>query len=141
MEDWAEICRLHRAEGMAIRAIARRLEISRNAVKKAVTSHEPPRYVRAAVGSAVDGFEPQVRALPAEFPEMPTSVIMERVGWARGKTASFERVAQLRPLFQPADVPLGTASRGCPAPGRSEPALGDDDPVVTVAAHDDGASR
>ena len=48
VEDWAEICRLHRAEGMAIRAIARRLEISRNAVKKAVTSHEPPRYVRAA---------------------------------------------------------------------------------------------
>jgi hypothetical protein len=25
VEDWAEICRLHRAEGMAIRAIARRL--------------------------------------------------------------------------------------------------------------------
>ena len=92
-EDWAEICRLHRAEGMAIRAIARRLEISRNAVKKAVTSHEPPRYVRAGAGSAVDGFEPQVRALLAEFPEMPTSVIMERVGWARGKTVSFERVA------------------------------------------------
>jgi len=105
VEDWAEICRLHRAEGMAIRAIARRLEISRNAVKKAVTSHEPPRYVRAA--RAVDGFEPQVRALLAEFPEMPTSVIMERVGWARGKTVSLERVARLRPLFQPADVPLG----------------------------------
>ena len=106
-EDWAEICRLHRAEGMAIRAIARRPEISRNAVKKAVTSHEPPRYVRAGAGSAVDGFEPQVRALLAEFPEMPTSVIMERVGWADGKTVSCERVAQLRPLFQPADVPLG----------------------------------
>ena len=42
VEDWAEICRLHRAEGMAIRAIARRPEISRNAVKKAVISHEPP---------------------------------------------------------------------------------------------------
>ena len=107
MEDWAEICRLHRAEGMAIRAIARRLEISRNAVKKAVTSYEPPRYERAAEGSAVDGFEPQVRALLAEFPEMPTSVIMERVGWARGKSVSFERVARLRPLCQPADVPLG----------------------------------
>ena len=63
-EDWAEICRLHRAEGMAIRAIARRLEISRNAVKKAVNSHEPPRYVRAGAGSAVDGFpEALVRKL------------------------------------------------------------------------------
>ena len=64
VEDWGEICRLHRAEGMAIRAIARRLEISRNAVKKAVTSHEPPRYVRAGAGSAVDGFpEALVRKL------------------------------------------------------------------------------
>jgi hypothetical protein len=29
VEDWAEIHRLHRAEGMAIRAIARRLGICR----------------------------------------------------------------------------------------------------------------
>jgi transposase len=34
VEDWAEIRRLHRAEGMAIRAIARQLVISRNTVKK-----------------------------------------------------------------------------------------------------------
>jgi len=35
VEDWAEIRRLHRAEGMAIRAIARRLGISKNTVKAA----------------------------------------------------------------------------------------------------------
>lgn len=29
VEDWAEIRRLHRVEGMAIKAIARRLRISR----------------------------------------------------------------------------------------------------------------
>jgi len=103
VEDWAEIRRLHRAEGMAIRAIARRLGISRNTVKKALASHEPPRYVRVAAGSVVDGVEPQIRALLAEFPDMPTSVIMERVGWARGKTVFFERVAALRPLFRPVD--------------------------------------
>jgi transposase len=103
VEDWAEIRRLHRAEGMAIRAIARRLGISRNTVKKALASHEPPKYARAGAGSAVDGFEPRIRALLAEFPDMPTSVIMERVGWMRGKTVFFERVAQLRPLFRPAD--------------------------------------
>jgi transposase len=103
VEDWAEIRRLHRAEGMAIRAIARRLGVSRNTVKKALARHEPPRYVRAAAGSIVDVAEPQIRVLLAEFPEMPTSVIMERVGWTRGKTVFFERVAQLRPLFRPAD--------------------------------------
>ncbi|WP_285702230.1 helix-turn-helix domain-containing protein, partial [Actinomadura sp. NBRC 104412] len=79
VEDWAEIRRLHRAEGLAIRAIARRLGISRNTVRKALASHEPPRYVRAVKGSIVDAVEPQIRALLAEFPDMPTSVIMERV--------------------------------------------------------------
>ena len=103
MEDWAEIRRLHRAEGLAIRAIARRLGMSRNTVKKALASHEPPKYVRVPAGSVVDAVEPQIRALLAEFPEMPTSVIMGRVGWARGKTVFFERVAALRPLFRPAD--------------------------------------
>ncbi|MEV0700022.1 IS21 family transposase [Saccharopolyspora sp. NPDC050389] len=103
VEDWAEIRRLHRAEGMSIKAITRRLGISRNTVRKALASHEAPRYVRAGKGSIVDAVEPRIRALLAEFPEMPTSVIMERVGWTRGKTVFFERVNQLRPLYRPPD--------------------------------------
>jgi hypothetical protein len=39
--------------------------------------------------------------LLAEFPEMPSTVIMERVGWDRGKTVFFERVQALRPLSSP----------------------------------------
>lgn len=103
MEDWAEIRRLHRAEGMAIKAIARRLEVSRNTVRKALASHEPPRYQRAVKGSIVDAVEPQIRVLLAEFPDMPTTVIMERVGWTRGKTVFADRVQQLRPLFRRPD--------------------------------------
>jgi transposase len=103
VEDWAEIRRLHRAEGMGIKAIARRLGIARNTVRKALACHEPPKYVRAPKGSIVDAVEPQIRALLAEFPQMPTSVIMERVGWRRGKTVFFERVQQLRPLYRPPD--------------------------------------
>jgi transposase len=103
VEDWAEIRRLYRAEGLAIRAIARRLGVSKNTVKKALACHEPPRYERAPRGSAVDGFEPAIRALLAEFPEMPTSVLMERVGWPGGRSVFYERVAALRPLFRPVD--------------------------------------
>ncbi len=103
VEDWAEIRRLHRGEGMAIRAIARRMNVSKNTVKKALASHEPPKYQRKPQGSAVDAFEPQIRALLTEFPDMPTTVIIERVGWQRGRTVFFERVQQLRPLFQPVD--------------------------------------
>jgi transposase len=103
VEDWAEIRRLHRAEGLGIKAIARRLGVARNTVRKALASHQPPRYVRESKGSIVDAVEPRIRALLAEFPEMPTSVIMERVSWQRGKTVFFERVAQLRPLYRPPD--------------------------------------
>ncbi|MEU7920737.1 IS21 family transposase [Micromonospora zamorensis] len=103
VEDWAEIRRLRRSEGMAIQAIARRLRMSRNTVKKALASDEPPRYQRAAKGSIVDAVEPQIRVLLAEFPEMPSTVIMERVGWIRGKTVFCDRVQQLRPLFRRPD--------------------------------------
>ncbi|MFC7016121.1 helix-turn-helix domain-containing protein [Streptomyces viridiviolaceus] len=36
VDDWAEIRRLHRAEQMPIRVIARKLGISRNSVRRAI---------------------------------------------------------------------------------------------------------
>jgi transposase len=56
---------------MAIRAIARRLGTLRNTVKKALSSHAPPRYERASRGSIVDAVEPQIRTVLAEHPDMP----------------------------------------------------------------------
>ncbi|HEX6354567.1 helix-turn-helix domain-containing protein, partial [Actinophytocola sp.] len=38
VEDWAEIRRLHRAEGMPIKAIVRQLGISRNTVRRALAA-------------------------------------------------------------------------------------------------------
>jgi transposase-like protein len=43
VEDWAEIRRLYLAEQMPIKAIARRLGLSRNTVRAAVRSVQPPR--------------------------------------------------------------------------------------------------
>ena len=68
VEDWAEIRRLHRAEGMGIKAIARRLGVARNTVRTALRSEGPPRYERAATGSAVDAVEPAIRGLLASPP-------------------------------------------------------------------------
>ena len=53
MEDWAEIRRLYLAERMRIKAIAKKLHLSRNTVRNAVRSAQPPRYVRAGSGSIV----------------------------------------------------------------------------------------
>ena len=54
MEDWAEIRRLHRAEGMPIKEIARVLGISRNTVRAALRSDAPPKY-RAQAGGVDRG--------------------------------------------------------------------------------------
>ena len=103
MEDWAEIRRLHRAEGMPIKAIVRKLGVGRNTVRRALTSDRPPAYSRPAKPSIVDVVEPQIRALLTEWPSMPTTVIAERVGWQRSMTVFKDRVRQLRPLFVPPD--------------------------------------
>jgi transposase len=81
VEDWAEIRRLHRAEAMPIKAIARRLGVSRNAVRRALARDDPPRYQRPVKGSCVDGFEPAIRELRRQYPSMLATVIAERVGW------------------------------------------------------------
>ncbi|MFN8193698.1 MAG: IS21 family transposase [Nocardioidaceae bacterium] len=103
VEDWAEIRRLHRAEGLGIKTIARTLGVSRNTVRAAIASDVPPRYERKRAGSAVDGFEDAIREQLALVPTMPATVIAERVGWSRGITVFKERVAELRPAYLPVD--------------------------------------
>ena len=103
MEDWAEIRRLHRSEGLAIKTIARRLGVSRNTVRAAVASDAPPRYQRKPAGSAVDAFEPAIRELLRDVPTMPATVIAERIGWTRGMTVLKQRVRELRPAYLPPD--------------------------------------
>jgi transposase len=98
---------------MPIRAIARRLRVGRNTVRRALAADGPPRYQRARKGSAVDAVEPQIRLLLKEFPQMPATVIAERVGWTRGLTVFKERVRELRPVFTPPDP----ASRTTYLPG------------------------
>lgn len=103
VEDWAEIRRLHSAEGLSIKEISRRLGVARNTVRSAVRSVGPPVFDRKPRPSAVDAVEPEIRKLLAEFPRMPATVIAERIGWNRSLTILRHRVRELRPLFLPAD--------------------------------------
>src|SRR4051812_41702723 len=99
VEDWAEIRRLHRAEKLGIKTIARTLGVSRNTVRAAIASDGPPKYVRKPAGSAVDGFEDAIRAQLELVPTMPATVIAERVGGTRGITVLRERVAGRGPAY------------------------------------------
>jgi transposase len=103
VEDWAEIRRLHRAEGVPVKAIARLLGISRDTVRAAVASDAPPRYERRAAGSIVDVVEPRIRELLQVYPAMAATVIAERIGWDRGLTVLKDRVRELRPVYLPPD--------------------------------------
>jgi transposase len=99
VEDWAEIRRLHFAEGLGKQTIAKSLGIARNTVKAALANPDPPIYRRKRRPSAVDPYEDQIRALLRGCPTMPATVIAERISWTRGMTILKERVAELRPLF------------------------------------------
>jgi transposase len=103
VEDWAEIRRLRRAEGLPIKVIARVLGVSRNTVRAAIASDGPPRYERKPAGSIVDAAEPRIRELLAAYPTVPATVIAERIGWTRSIRVLSGRVAQLRPVYLPPD--------------------------------------
>jgi transposase len=103
VEDWAEIRRLHRAEGLPIKQIVRVMNVSRNTVRAALRSDGPPRYEREPGGSVADGFEPRIRELLRAYPSMPASVIAERVGWPYSGRTLRTRVAELRPAYLPPD--------------------------------------
>jgi transposase len=103
VEDWAEIRRLHRSEGLPIKAIARVLGVSRNTVRVALASEAPPKYERAPKGSIVDAVEPRIRELLAVYPTMPATVIAERIGWSRSIRVLSGRVVELRPVYLPPD--------------------------------------
>ena len=109
VEDWAEIRRLRRAEGLPIKVIARMLNISKNTVKSALADDGPPKYERPARGSIVDEVEPRIRELLQVYPRMPATVIAERIGWQRSIRVLSARVAELRPVYLPPDPASRTA--------------------------------
>jgi transposase len=109
VENWAEIRRLYRAEGLPIRGIARVMGVSRNTVRAALASDGPPRYERKRAGSIVDAVEPRIRELLKSYPDMPATVIAERIGWDRSIRVLSGRVAELRPAYLPPDPASRTA--------------------------------
>jgi len=102
VEDWALVRRLV-ADGVPLRQVARDLGIGRSTVGRALASDRPPRYQRPAVPTSFTPFEPLVRQLLATTPDMPATVIAERVGWTGSITWFRDNVRRLRPEHRPVD--------------------------------------
>ena len=109
LDEWAEVRRLHRSEGLPIKAIARKLGISKNTVRRALRAEEVPRYQRAPKGSIADDAEPAIREQLALCATMPATVVAERIGWDRSITVLRGKVGELRPLYLPQDPAGRTA--------------------------------
>ena len=113
MEQWAEIRRLHRAEGVPIKEIVRRLGVARNTVRSALASETPPLYQRAGKGSLVDAAEPEIRKLLVVDARMPATVIAERIEWPHSITPLKVKLRKIRPDY----VGVDPADRLSFAPG------------------------
>jgi hypothetical protein len=102
VEDWALIRRLV-ADGVPQRQVARDLGVGRSTVERALASDRPPRYERPVVTTSFTRFEPLVRQVLKATPDMPATVIAERVGWTGSITWFRDNVRRLRPEHRPVD--------------------------------------
>jgi transposase len=102
VEDWALIRRLV-ADGVPRRRVARQLGIGRATVDRALASDRPPKYERAPVPRSFTPFEARVRELLSETPDMPATVLAERVDWPGSITWFRDNVRLLRPDYRRVD--------------------------------------
>lgn len=115
-----------RVQGVSIRALERALGVSRNTVRSILRNHEasqlaphtalPAEKPRVPRASPVDGFEPRIVGLLAQYPDITAQRVFETLrdeGFAGGYTAIKKRVRRLRPR------PVATPSYTTPtyAPG------------------------
>jgi len=98
----AEVLRLSLIEGLAIRAIARRLQLSRKTVRKMLGRAPALKRPLAEMprGSLLDVYDAEIRRLVADTPEMAAPSVLERLrplGYTGGITILRYRLRRLRP--------------------------------------------
>ena len=105
VDEWAEIRRLHRVEGMSIRGISRRLGVARETVTRALRATGPPVYRRAAKPSKLDPFKVRIADLLAEYPRLSAVRVREILsaeGYTGGMTILRDHLHRVRPRPIPA---------------------------------------
>lgn len=103
VEQWAEIRRMYFVGRVSIKEIVRRTGLSRNTVRRALRSGEPPRYRRPPRPSKLDPFREEIDRLlrsDARLPGKRIRELLEEQGYAGGKSILDDYLREVRPLFQ-----------------------------------------
>lgn len=89
LEEWVDIVSLHR-QGLSIRAISRRLGVSRNTVRAALRREGPPiRAPQRRPPSKLEPFKDYLITRLTEFPELSVEALFEEIcplGYQGGRT-------------------------------------------------------
>jgi transposase len=102
VEQWAEIRRMYFVGRLSIKEIVRRSGHSRNTIRRALRSGEPPRYRRPSRPSKLDPFREEIHRLlrsDARLPGQRMRELLEEQGYAGGKTILDDYLREVRPLF------------------------------------------
>jgi transposase len=96
----AEVLRLGLVEGVAVRAIARRLKMARKTVRQILGRSVPqPTTAAAARGSMLDAYDSTIRSIVDDVPDIRAPAVLERLrplGYTGGVTILRERIHRLR---------------------------------------------
>jgi transposase len=103
VEQWAEIRRLSKVEGLSQREIARRLHCCTKTVQKALTLDRPPSAtMQSARGSILAPYKAKIDALITKYPRLSAIRVLEEIrkgseGYSGQITVVRDYLRQIRP--------------------------------------------
>jgi transposase len=104
VEQWAEVRRMGRVEGLSAREISRRTGLARDTVSRLLAAGKPPAYSRGPAGSVLDPFKDWVCEQLADDATVTSQRLREdasELGYQGGKTIFDDYVREVRPRFLP----------------------------------------
>jgi transposase len=102
VEQWAEVRRMHRVDGLSAREISRRTGLARDTVARLLAASAPPRYSRRPAGSKLDPFREWICEQLAADPRIQSQRLRElagELGYVGAKTVFDDYVREVRPRF------------------------------------------
>ena len=116
VEQWAELRREHFVRGVPIKELVRRTGLSRNTVRAALRSEQPPAFRVPERPSKLDPFKDEIHRLLKDDPKLSGVRVREEIeplGFDGGKSIVDDYLREIRPMF----VKLRTHQRTVYRPG------------------------